>query len=239
MKDDVICMLLVVLLLTRCAASYILILYCVHQFICHLSQPTHSRSHLTFHNKTSMKLSFFGFCISWGNDEFIGCAEPGTSICVPIQLASTTHIRLGTPKPNVVQNEFQNLTNDCFLSDRLMILPTGNTSNKIIRTSIVCEHDTLRDTYGFLSIKKLHFLLNIKCENGVCDLYVEPVLRVINLLPCQLLCHLGQIVDCSAVKGRKIVQTEEILVPVGQDAKCLSVDCRLKPHISVRLPGYR
>jgi hypothetical protein len=32
---------------------------------------------------------------------------------------------------------------------------------------------------------------------------------------------------------------EELVVGTGKNAKCVSVDCLLQPHISVRLPGYR
>ena len=197
-----------------------------------------ARGHFTLHNKTCISLTFFGFCHSWEKYEFIGNALPGTSLSVPIHLASATHIRLATPKKlDEGHNESPSQINEYFVTNPLMILPTGFVSKRIIRTSILCEQDISRDSNGLSTLKKLNFLLKVNCTEGVFDVYVEPVLRVINLLPCQIQCQLGENVGCSGIKGSKLVQREEISVFVGKEANSLSIDCRAKPHLSVRLPG--
>eukprot|EP00970_Alexandrium_tamarense_P017406 scaffold9505_cov202-Alexandrium_tamarense.AAC.2 len=180
-----------------------------------------ARSHLTLSNNTDVALAFFGYCPSWQSDTFMGSVSPGSSYFVPIQLASVTHLRLAVQKksPNKSLEDGSNQTHDYFLSDRLMILPSAFTSDRILRTSILCEQ-----TY--------HFILFLKCTEGVCDIRVEPIVTVINLLPCQLQCQVG-------VGRRKVIQMEELVVGTGKNAKCVSVDCLLQPHISVRLPGYR
>lgn len=194
-----------------------------------------TRSHLAFHNKTSTQLSFFGYSSSLNEDKLIDSLPPESSIYVPIELAQITHIRLGTRKGSEMTMESsKNSMEDYFVTDRLMILPTGISTARVIRTWIDCD---LIDSNGLSSLKRLHFFLRIKSQNGLCDVYIEPILRVLNLLPCQLVCQLGE--SQNASNGRKIVPTDEVEIPVGKEAKCISVDCTQKPHISVRLPGTR
>mmetsp|Transcript_18923 Transcript_18923/g.40971 ORF Transcript_18923/g.40971 Transcript_18923/m.40971 type:complete len:1580 (+) Transcript_18923:41-4780(+) len=194
-----------------------------------------ARSRLQIHNHTNMDLSFFAFCYSWNKDEYIGVVSTGVTLCVPLRIASATHIRLATPQKSQDMHSTTPTIDGFFATEPLMILPTGFTSNRIIRASILCEQN--RD--GFLSIKNLHFLLTLKCVCGVVDLHIEPALKVINLLPCQLQCQLGEI-GFSARKGtKKISQTEVLELSSGEEGNCLSVDCCLSPHISVRLPGYK
>ncbi|KAL7532237.1 hypothetical protein ACHAXR_009063 [Thalassiosira sp. AJA248-18] len=195
-----------------------------------------ARSHLQLHNHTNVNLSFFGFCHFSNKDEYIGQVDPEQSIVVPLQLASSTHIRLAVPHtPNISKTSH---SIDGFLTtERLMILPPGGfTSSRILRASILRDHNV----NGFFSIKKQHFLLTLKCVEGAVDLHVEPALKVINLLPCQLQCQLGEIEPLVLRKAtRKIRQTEVLSLSAGEEGQCLSIDCQLRPHTAVRLPGYK
>ncbi|KAL7553760.1 hypothetical protein ACHAWF_017551 [Thalassiosira exigua] len=192
-----------------------------------------ARSHVKLHNHTGVHLSFFGFSHSWDRDSYIGNAAPGNSLSIPILLASATHLRLAILKKT---HRDSSSIESFFRTERLMILPSGLTSNRIIRASILCEHRSNDD--GFLSIKKLHFLLTLKCAMGIVDLHVDPALKVLNLLPCQCEIQLGEI-GFSVVRkaSRKIEQTEVLSLGAGKEGCCLSVDCHLGPHIAARLPG--
>lgn len=192
------------------------------------------RSRVQIHNHTSMPLSFFGSCHLWDTDKFIGNAAPGASLCVPLQLALSTHIRLAVPKMSLTPDNQKPTIKNFFSTDQLMILPTSLTSNRIIRASIFCEHSS----HGFLSMRNRHFLLTLKCVDGVVDLIIEPALKVINLLPCEMQCQIGEM--GSFRQGiSKISPTEVFSLGAGSEAKCLSVDCTLCPHLSVRVPGYK
>lgn len=190
------------------------------------------RSHFQLNNHTNMDLSFFGACHFGGGDIFIGNVASGASLSVPLHLASATHVRLATPKKSQAHNDLKPSINDFFSTEKIMIVPT--TSNRIIRSSILCEQMPL----GFLSMRKLHFLLTIKCVEGGVDLHVESALKVINLLPCELQCQVGEIESIRKGVG-KISQTEAICLGAGAEGKCLSADCTLCPHVSVRIPGYK
>eukprot|EP00804_Cyclotella_cryptica_P006412 CCRYP_014275-RB/>CCRYP_014275-RB protein AED:0.05 eAED:0.05 QI:2525/1/1/1/0.91/0.84/13/302/2635 len=198
-----------------------------------------ARSHLSLYNQTSIPLAFFGHCVSWERDHFIGYAYPGSAINVPLQLASATHLRLAVPKDTSCMQDMSTLQiAECFASNRAMILSSGMDSNRILRTSILCDNPST-DRHGLRALRNLHFLLRLTSIEGVCEIHVDPALTIVNLLPCQVQCQLAESVRFRGLKGRKVVQTEEVLIAVGKDAKCLSLDCSLKPHISIRLPGYR
>lgn len=188
-----------------------------------------ARSHLQLHNLTDMMLSFFGSCDAWDEEEYVGSAAPGGSLCVPIQLSLATHLRIASPKQSAVRDGSKQKIEDFFCTEQFMILATGITSSRVIRTSIL--------VLDVQSIKKLHFTLAFTCAGGSVDVRVEPVLRVSNLLPCQLECQLGEIGHGVRKGARKIVQTEVISLGAGRDGASLSVDCTLSPHVSVRVPG--
>ena len=137
------------------------------------------RSSVRIKNATSAPLIFFVFSPSWDGDIMAGAAQPGNYVNVPIFLAPAMYLRLA--KKSIVQGPTS--IADCICSDRVMILPTSYTSSKFVRVSM-----DLNDVSGTY----LHFLLEIKSENGLVDINVEPALRVINLLPCQLECQLGE-----------------------------------------------
>lgn len=191
------------------------------------------RSHMQLHNNTSMTLSFFGHSHYWNKDQYIGNAAPGESLSVPLLLASATHISFATLKESKNQGTSKRRINDYFSTDLLMVLTTEYTQNRIIRTHLNSEEMK----HGILSIKKLHFVVTLKSDAGIVDVHIEPALRVVNLLPCQLQCKLGEI--RSVREFRKVSQTGAFSLKAGQEEACLAVDCTLGPHISIRVPGFR
>jgi hypothetical protein len=195
------------------------------------------RSPLTFHNCTSLPLTFFVYSPSWDEDKKVGTADAGDSIFVPVSLASAVYVRLAK---KLGMNETASI-NDFAKSDRTMILPTSPTTDTFVRTTIHLQ-DVTNTT--------LHFLVHIKSNKGIVDVTVEPVVRVINLLPCQLECQLGEVVRGSTGRvedarpvigsnGKRIGKAETLQIASGQEGKCIAVDPMSKPHISLRVPGYR
>ena len=109
-----------------------------------------------------------------------------------------------------------------------------------IRTSLELE-----DVSG----TTLHFLVELCSENGIVDIIIEPVFRLINLLPCQLECQVGQVLKTARtscddssprrVGSKNITKTETLKVLSGKEGTCLAVNPWRKPHISLRVPGYK
>ena len=196
------------------------------------------RSPLAFHNQTSLPLAFFVYSPSWDSDKKVGTADPNESLCVPVALASAVYVRLarklGTKESSSID--------DFVKSDRVMILPTSPTSTTFVRTTM-----HLQD----VSNTTLHFLMHVKSDKGIVDIVVEPVMKVINLLPCQLECQLGEVLRGASDKrfedsrpvigstGKRIGNAESLQIASGQEGKCTAVDPVAKPHISLRVPGYR
>lgn len=199
------------------------------------------RSHIRVKNATATPMSFFVYSPSWDSDVYIGTASPGVDLCVPVNLASAVYMRLAKP---VGTNEPRSIR-DCISSERFVILPTSHTSSNYIRTTM---------ELGDVSATTLHYLVEIKSSHGIVDITIDPVLRVINLLPCQLDCHFGEVLapnDSRAADGRpilgkegqkRIAQCESTSVPSGKDGRwgaCTATSPWRKPHISLRVPGYQ
>jgi len=193
------------------------------------------RSHLQLHNNTRMTLSFFGHSHHWNDDQYIGNAAPGDYLSVPLLLASATHISFATLKETKNQGTSKRRIDDYFFTEPLMVLTTTEYArNRIIRTQLNSEEMK----HGILSIRKLHFVVTLKSDAGIVDVHIEPALRVVNLLPCELQCKLGEI--SSVREFKKVLQTGTLFsLKAGQDEACLAVDCTLAPHISIRVPGFR
>ena len=191
-----------------------------------------ARSHLTLINKTALHLTFFAHCALSRSEYFIGCTNPEHQIHVPIQLASANHIRLAIPKMTAVIDDAPELhASDCYLSDPAMIISSGLNSNRILRTAILCDSSIGKN--GLSGLKTLHFLLKMRTIEGVTEICIEPALKVINLLPCQIQIQLGESVGRRAsFQGKQVVQTEETIVAVGKEVKCSSVNPCLKPRKS-------
>jgi len=195
------------------------------------------RSPLTIHNCTSLALTFFVYSPSWESDMKVGTSEPGEAMHVPVALASAVYIRLarklGTRETSSID--------DFAKSDRVMILPTSPKSTSFVRTTMPLED---------VSNTTLHFLVHVTSDKGIVDITVEPIMRVINLLPCQLECQLGEVLRGASDKrriedtrpvigrpGKRVGQAETLHIASGQEGKCF-LDPLAKPHISLRVPGY-
>jgi hypothetical protein len=204
------------------------------------------RSPLVFHNRTGVVLHFFVSSPSW-EDINIGSVACGGKIHVPIQYSSATYLRLGTVDCDAVHTERLKRFNGCNVSRKVMILPTSFTSSVLIRAQI----DLVKETGDFwVDDSQLHFLVNVSSVKGAIDIFVEPVMKIVNLLPCTLQCEFGEVARSSTTKGdhrnrivigkkgKKISSLGSITVPVGKEGKCTTVNPTLKPHISLRVPGY-
>ena len=191
------------------------------------------KSPLTIHNNTSLPLAFFVYSPSWDEDKIVGTASPGEPIYIPVQLTSAVYVRIAK---KIGMQEFVK-------SDRVMILPTSPTSTTFVRTTMRMED---------VSNTTLHFLVHVKSNKGIVDIIVEPVLRIVNLLPCELECQLGEVLRGTSDKariedsrpiigsnGKRIGNAETLQIASGQEGKCTAVDPLAKPHISLRVPGYR
>jgi len=196
------------------------------------------KSHITIHNSTSTKLFFFVYSPSWNEEKLIGSADPNKEVCVPILLASAVYLRVAKKRCN----RSSSCLNNFDASDRIMMLPTSYNSESLSRTSI-----KLND----VSETHLHFLVNVKSKKDVVDIYIDSVLKLVNLLPCQLECHFGEVLrpserrqaDTRSVisRGKKlrIANVETMQVATGKEGKCVALNPGSKPHISLRVPGYR
>ena len=199
------------------------------------------KSHLTIHNTSSIPLSFFVYSPSWDEEKLVGTAESGEMTHVPVALASAVYLRLAQKKSNSSSSSLNNF----YSSERIVILPTSHDSDAIIRSSI--KLDDVSET-------NLHFLINVKSRKGIVDVVIESVMKIINLLPCQLECQLGEVlrpserrpaVDnrpvISGGRGKKfrIANIETLKVGSGKEGKCVALNPASKPHISLRVPGYR
>ena len=195
------------------------------------------KSHVTLHNNTASNLTFFAFNPSWDEEVIVGSAQPGEKIHVPISLASAIYFRLAKRKSSQPSSSLS----DYVTTERVIILPTSHNSTVWIRSSM---------RLGDVSETTLHFLLLLKCIKGRVNIYVEPALRVLNLLPCQLECQLGEVLRPSdtrqpdsrrVISGKKtrIANVETIKVVSGKEGKCQAVNPASKPHISLRVPGYK
>ena len=206
------------------------------------------KSHLVLHNSTASVLSFFAYSPSWNEDRFLGEMQPEEKLHVPVQFACATNLRIGKrwrPTGNATSID------DFALSRRVMIVPTSYTSSVLVRTSIRMDSVPFETTPTDKPGDELHFLVQVECEKGVVDVFVEPVLKVINLLPCQLQCELGELSMQSRLKGgetsrtaiggkgKRIVGKETITMRSGEESKYTAVNPAAKPYVSLRVPGYQ
>ena len=168
----------------------------------------------------------------------IGSASPGGKVHVPVSLASAVYLRLAKRR----SNQSSNSIDDYVASERVMILPTSYNSSVLMRTFM--RLDDVSDT-------NLHFSVNVQCVKGMVDIFVEPVLKVINLLPCQLECQLGEVLrpsdtrpvdsrpSIAGSKTKRIANVETLTIASGKEGRCIAINPASKPHISLRVPGYK
>lgn len=197
------------------------------------------RSHVRIKNATASTLTFFVYTPSWDEDKLVGTSKARTNVHVPVACASAVYMRIAMAK-NAGVREPDSLV-DCVCSDRFSIVPTSHTSSSYIRTFI-----DLEDVSG----TSLHFLVEVRSENGILDIIVEPVFRVVNLLPCKLECRVGQVCRTSYSHGddalvprqmqqKGVTKTESLTIQCGKDGAFTAVNPWRKPHLALRVPGYR
>lgn len=195
------------------------------------------RSHVRIKNATAARLCFFVFSPSWDEDKIVGTAKAGEFVHLPVTYAAAVYMRIGK---SAGSHEPHSLS-ECVFSDRFSIVPTSHTSTSFVRT-----HMDLKDVSGTI----LSFLIEIKSDKGVVDIVVDPVFRLVNLLPCQLECQIGQIGrftesksertrSSSTTKTRPVTKTETLTLQSGTEGACTAVIPWFKPHISLRVPGYK
>ena len=196
------------------------------------------RSHLRIINSTAGSLAFFLCGPSWSEDMAVGTAEPGSHINVPVTLANAIYMKIGR---SCSSGQISVHEDESGCSEEVVILPTSPTSSNFVRTSM-----NLGDVSGTV----LHFLVEIRSKRGIVDVIVEPVLRILNLLPCQFECQVGEKLDKSdtrnpdvkptiGLKGRPITMTERMSIECGKEGTFTAVNPWRKPHVSFRVPGYK
>lgn len=195
------------------------------------------RSPVRIRNCTAIPLAFYVFSPSWDEDKFIGVAPPESWLHVPIVFATCVYLRLAKKSQNKQGSSIQ----DCVTTERVMILASSYNSKRNVRTQM-----DLQDVSGTV----LQFLLELKSEKGVLDITVKPVLCIINQLPCQIECQLGEILrpgdrrppdtrDSRDRKKARITITESMKIGSGDQTSSVSVNPLLNPHLSLRVPGYQ
>jgi hypothetical protein len=186
------------------------------------------------HNRTPYPLVVFALAPSWTEDLCLGMVEESCTLNVPVPYACATHLRVGR---NFGSQQSINLS-DCMLCDGFLIIPTSHTSSRFDRTFV-----DLKDVSSTI----LHFLINIQSDNGIVDIFIEPVFQIMNLLPCQIECHVGEIPlasdkipgDTRAKTDKRIRKTESLVVQSGKSRGCSAVSPLRRPHLSIRVPGYK
>ncbi|GKY91151.1 hypothetical protein MPSEU_000087900 [Mayamaea pseudoterrestris] len=198
------------------------------------------RSHVRCKNRSGTPLSIFLACPSWDQDVSIGTLQSDDEAYVPLHLSSAVYMRLARP---VGSKKEPRSIHDCTCTERFCILPTSYTSSSSIRLTMELSDN--------VSQTKLNFVVNIISKHGVVDVIIDPVLKIINLLPCALECQLGELIGGVPRKGadarpilgkigthKKIALCETLSVDIGKETTCIAVTPFKKPHISLRVPGY-
>lgn len=193
------------------------------------------RSHLQVHNRTNIDLSFFMFLQSWKNgDVYVGNALGGQKLVVPLQFAAGTHIRIGKKRHCNATVKGADLLSKFMTSERLMILPTGFISSSVLRCSINCE-DSKDDT------RPINLVVRVESDGGITDVFIDPVLRIVNLLPCTIQCQLGEAIPEGAPpceRGIGVRNRGRVSIETTEECNITVVSPTAKPHISIRVPGY-
>jgi hypothetical protein len=205
------------------------------------------KSHVTIHNNTATDLAVFVSSPSW-EETGLGITEAGGTYALPVRYAAATYLRLGiSMSMNASTRRSPTKKKGMSMSRRIMIAPTGNTSSALVRTIIKVNPSDGKEIFmGQDTDRSVHLVIYITSDKGIVDVRIEPVVKVFNLLPCELECELGEVSDEShderrrviGPKGRKVLSKEHLTIPIGGEANGIGVNPCLKPHISLRLPGY-
>lgn len=194
-------------------------------------------SHVRITNNTERKLSIFGHKYSWDRDMHLGDIAAKEEFALPIQISSITHIRLG-----IIDDKQEKGVQEYRRSKRLNILSSSN-SVRLLRTKIYL--DTTNNTEELLASRSLHFLISIDSSSGLLKISIEPVMKIVNFLPCSInyrLVEAARQIDYDDRDGiqktEKMLMTEENEIATGAEGSSLTVDPSLNPSVSFRMPGY-
>jgi hypothetical protein len=196
-------------------------------------------SHIRIMNNTQRKLSLFGYKYSWESDKYLGDISAAEAFVVPIQVSSITHLRLA-----IIDDVERAANQDFSRSKRLLILPTNHLCKRLLRAKIYLDATTT--TEELLSSRSLHFLVSINCSNGLIEILIDPVMKVVNFLPCSIqyrLLDAARQIDCddnlAVQSAEETTLTEENKIAVGAEVCSLNADPCLNPSMSFRMPGYQ
>ena len=188
-------------------------------------------SPLSITNRVGESVVILLYSISWEQEEIVGVVPSGDTFHVPLPFASATYMRLARPRtqPTTSRGHRSNqpqLLDDYNCTERVLILPTVINASSLRRTTMIVDGDQR---------KKQHFNVIVQSTLDETRVVLEPILQVVNLLPCPLSCKVGQRErhDSLGIVGR--TQTN---IDVGGKNNSIAVDPRLKPHLSIALPGY-
>lgn len=193
------------------------------------------RSTLRVKNTTSISLAIFLSSPTWEADHLAGRALPSECLDVPVTISSAVFMRVakvpGTEPPTLENS---------ICSDPILILPSSEVGSNMLRASM-----DLRDVSG----TKFHYLIEIRNDKGLVEITIHPILRVVNLLPCQLECSLGEMFrpgekrtkdyrPCLGSKTRAAVNIETMKISSGTERSNNVINPCNRPLISLRVPGY-
>ena len=191
------------------------------------------KSHVCIHNKAGLTLTCLLSSPSW-EEVSLGDVESGGKLPVPVRFANATFLRLLAGKDD---------PKETWSSRRVMIMPSGYSSSSMQRVVLTHQLTETEDCR--------HVLVHVVSKNGLVDITFEPMIRLVNLLPCQLECEVGEALESSdfrhddknrhvvGQKRRRVVARETVSVVSGTEGCISAVDPSLKPHVSLRVPGYQ
>ena len=142
-------------------------------------------SPLSITNRVGESVVILLYSISWEQEEIVGVVPSGDTFHVPLPFASATYMRLAQPRTH--RSTYKGLSSQQVLdeynyTERVLILPTGANSSSLRRAHIIIDGDQR---------KKQHVNIIVQSTLDETHIILEPILQVINLLPCSLSCREG------------------------------------------------
>ena len=188
-------------------------------------------SPLSVTNRVGESIVIILYSISWEQEEIVGVVPSGDTFHVPLPFASATYMRLARPRtqPTTLRGHRSDqcqVLDDYNYTERVLILPTVINASSLRRTTMIVDGDQR---------KKQHFNVIVQSTLDETRIVLEPILQVVNLLPCPLSCKVGQRERHDSLA---IVERAQTNIDVGGENNSIAVDPRLKPHLSIALPGY-
>ncbi len=195
-------------------------------------------SPFTVYNNTNLELSVLGCSPSWRHDHLLGLVNAEEKLSIPLHLSCFTHVRLGIDdlKRKHSKDSLPDSSFSC--SDHILIIPKSAESQSIFPASIVLDYEkSIRSNLPCI----LHFLVKLTCSSGCTTITIDPIVRVINLLPCPLQFRLFE--DDNSDYVDELSLDDRILDEQSLDSETenssIAVDSMSSPCVSFRVPGYR